>query len=403
MALKPSELVAFLENASHETVIWNKLIKFQTNGCEVVHNGTYRSLVSSQELNDDIATCLLSEEPLVSTPIADCSGYQSSTLEFEEVGGPLLVEHVTLALAITSAEPDIGNLVLSELCTGLVPDDSRGHRCWPLRFVMVASVVSSIVALIHTSTLWYDKVDDACNGGYQATLAWAEKLFLVLIRIPTNTHAVSQLSTVTPRYEEACVRNVSTISQRRVGYAIFVGASAVNHSCDPNTAFRYCFSEAQGTSPLQLLRGGLRIELRYISNEPLQAGQELCVSYGPLKGRMTLTQRRNVLSSQYLFLCRCLSCGTEQEDERGSKSGGKDTRKREQGQQNILSDLQSRVSVLSEEYLLLRPEAWSLFEQRLYFLVRMILACVYNSRISSSLLGSTSRLFRSRSLLSPYL
>ena len=381
LGVTPSELVSVLENAVRETVIWNKQLKFQTNGCEVVRNGTYRSLETRQELDDDIPTCLLSEEPLVSTPIADCSGCQSSTLEFEEVGGPLLVEHVILALAITSADSAVTNLVLSELSTGLVSDDSRGQRCWSLRFLMVASAVSSIAALIRTLNIWHgsDGNDDACNGGYQATLAWAEKLFLVLVRIPTNTHAVSQLSRESPYCEEACVGRVSTVSQRRMGYAIFVGASAVNHSCDPNAAFRYCFKqvEAHETSPLQLLREGLRIELRCISKEPLLAGQELCVSYGPLKGRMTLAQRRNALSSQYLFLCRCASCVAEQEEEeeRGRRSGGEQARQREQVQWKILRDLQNKVSVLSDEYLQLQlhPEAFSLFEQRLHLLVRMTL------------------------------
>ena len=366
LKLKHSELlVETLEQATLENVIWEKNPKLRTNLCRVLRNGTYRSLESYQEVDNETPICLLSEEPLLSTPIADCIGCQSATLGFDEVGGPLLVEHVVLALAISLADPALENLVLSELCSGLVPNESRGQRCWPLRFLMVASTLSSIAAIVLTKrTLWHSSGENGpCN--YPEILSLAERLFALLVRIPANTHAVSQL--VSDRAE-----TFSTLSQRRVGYSIFLGASAVNHSCNPNASFRYCFRAGQETSPLQLFRGGVQIEMRYTSSVPMKAGQELCVSYGPLKGRMTLAQRRDVLVSQYLFLCRCTACAAEQEEVLGRASGSEENIPREQTQWGLFYDLQTMVSALTDEYFQqqLQPEAISLFEQRLHLLVR---------------------------------
>ena len=129
----------------------------------------------------------------------------------------------------------------------------------------------------------------------------------------------------------------------RLGYAVFLHASSINHSCAPNASIRYstlppttthALQSTANAKPYASLHGVSRIKpcvaemdpaldyLRRIQIEIVSttsiasykhttsntSTSEVCVSYGPLQGVHNVPQRRKVLHTQYLFHCECSAC-----------------------------------------------------------------------------------------------
>lgn len=204
------------------------------------------------------------------------------------------------------------------------------------------------------------------------------RLLQVLSRLPHNTHAISRVlssnmsgssggssgsssgSKSGAGVAQSVTNNteVQQVQQVRLGFAVFLSASAINHSCKPNASIRYgtaaetatterssavfpSSENAAYTDPtkcdpvLQYLRS-VRIEIistcsipRYPASQGTRelGSGEIVVSYGPLQGRHAVDVRQKVLQKQYLFTCRCDACTEDLESLARSaghrKSGGR--------------------------------------------------------------------------------
>lgn len=124
-----------------------------------------------------------------------------------------------------------------------------------------------------------------------------ERLFQILTRLPTNTHGISSVCSM-----EETGEMMVEVQQHRAAYGLFLVASAINHSCDPNCLLCHDRDPATGNYFLRLA------PTRFISS-----GEELTTSYGPLDASMRYQERQTSLRTQYLFVCRCSSCCRDQE------------------------------------------------------------------------------------------
>lgn len=108
------------------------------------------------------------------------------------------------------------------------------------------------------------------------------------MRLPTNTHAVSSL------VEDATTH---TLQAQVVGYAVFLQASAVNHSCAANATIRYnCDTAAVAEGGAPALLDTLRVDV-VTTAAALSRDEEVSVCYGPLYPRHSYAQRQRALRS----------------------------------------------------------------------------------------------------------
>lgn len=61
----------------------------------------------------------------------------------------------------------------------------------------------------------------------------AYRLLEIIARLPANTHAITKVNSSSSK------QNQTEITQKRIGFGLFLSASAVNHSCRPNCTIRY--------------------------------------------------------------------------------------------------------------------------------------------------------------------
>ena len=81
------------------------------------------------------------------------------------------------------------------------------------------------------------------------------------------------------------------IKSQAIGSAIFPTISLMNHSCVPNTEIFY-----KGCTAFVK------------TMQPLAAGQEITISYGPVYKKMSRAERLDTTASQYYFRCDCTAC-----------------------------------------------------------------------------------------------
>lgn len=182
---------------------------------------------------------------------------------------PILPQHLYLAILLASHQH--GELV-QQLTSGvydpspLSPPLADKDRYWSANTVLMLCLASSLLSHLYPHLIG--------TAGIASTLA----------RLPLNTHAVSAV----------CVRSGHT-EQRRIALALYAMASAVNHSCIPNSAVTY-----------PNLSSGI-CELRLSATRDLKAGEEVVISYG-VTNMMHAEKRRRYMQLHYLFLCHCVSC-----------------------------------------------------------------------------------------------
>jgi hypothetical protein len=131
-----------------------------------------------------------------------------------------------------------------------------------------------------------------------------EVLFSILARLPNNAHSISTIQ------EEVgdVFTKVRKVEQKRVGLALFSSASACNHDCRPNAAVRWKLAEAY-----DILAHPVTIEI--VTTRNIKGGEELCISYGPLAGKLSRDKRQAVLSKSYCFRCQCKECSSPEHQE----------------------------------------------------------------------------------------
>eukprot|EP01033_Poteriospumella_lacustris_P010272 gene10272-7294_t len=199
---------------------------------------------------------------------------------------PLLVEHVALATALYRA-------------TDSLDGGAGGAAQLPSHLRAVFALLDE--AAVEAQRLQWRLTDAAAK----ATLTRrALRLFRLLVRLPTNTHAVSSLA------EDAATH---TLQASVVGYAVFLQASAVNHSCAANATIRYhCDATAAAAAAggdARSLLDALRVDV--VTTAAVARDAEVSVCYGPLYPRHSYAQRQRALRQQYLFVCRCAACRDE--------------------------------------------------------------------------------------------
>eukprot|EP01034_Spumella_vulgaris_P024494 gene24494-30845_t len=196
-------------------------------------------------------------------------------------------------------------------------------------------MVASAIITLHQMA--YCSVD--ANGKKSSQLRLVDKdslcresleLLQILARLPPNLHAVSQIvsSPSDESSKDDSTLSATTVQQVRVGYALFLGASAVNHSCRPNSAIRFqvdrrahdteytigCddgLTSDQEQTPSAALRRLMSTFVEVSTTDSLARGDEVTASYGPMQGKHDVDARRQCLRDQYLFDCYCHACSED--------------------------------------------------------------------------------------------
>ncbi|KAJ3053589.1 SET and MYND domain-containing protein 4 [Rhizophlyctis rosea] len=91
---------------------------------------------------------------------------------------------------------------------------------------------------------------------------------------------------------DAGAGRVQSVEEEVLGVGVFGRGSLVNHSCDPNSIVSF--------------EDGAGMVLRSLRS--LGKGEEVTISYGPLKSRMGREDRRRKLREGWFFECLCEAC-----------------------------------------------------------------------------------------------
>jgi hypothetical protein len=320
--------------------------------------------------------------------------------------GPLLVEHAILACALHKSRDTNSVYFdqfkqsfvsgLSSSSVGRVPATAgpakqQGVRdsnsLWPTKVQLQMALASAILCLYeaHTEfTAEYGPVKDLAtsvaqlnqgthrstspasngtkaksrthethaNGKLDMEKVWKERLYndawllmQILSRLPQNTHAVSRVVSTSGDGKMSANSGgtaVREVQQVRLGYAVFLTASSINHSCKPNATIRYSMPPTPssgvshgGSAENKVLNFLRDVCIEVVSTESIvrhnphahsgtaassdasvvtegngayEVPGEITVSYGPLHGPHSVEQRQSVLQQQYLFTCTCSAC-----------------------------------------------------------------------------------------------
>lgn len=242
------------------------------------------------------------QRPIASVRVAKCT---CDTHDF------LLPEHIHLAIGLEKSMDSSWHAeeLLNNLSGGLIQSlDERGKEklevsimprdhCWGFEQITRMCVISALVAIISShedASLCRDRTS---------------RLLSILVRIPSNSHAITvveeeQVEGGSSGTKDSGSNNVVGLATRRLGIAIFSAGSSVNHSCDPNCAVRF-----QMVDSFDKLAHDITLEV-VTAKDKIAAGEELCISYGPVCGRHDKAYRQEALRRQYCFDCRCPACAS---------------------------------------------------------------------------------------------
>lgn len=176
---------------------------------------------------------------------------------------------------------------------------------WSLEVQTFISVAASLCYL-YTWHEYSSKSAQTAKDSIDSIPLSSSLMFNIIARIPANTHAVFHMHRSMNGREEI-------IEQRKLGFALFCNASAVNHSCDPNSIVRYNTKENGEKDDKQPLciesLASTTIEVVLLKSVGINS--EICISYGPIHGKHSYNVRQEILRNQYLFQCLCHSCQSE--------------------------------------------------------------------------------------------
>ncbi|XP_073974235.1 SET and MYND domain-containing protein 4-like isoform X2 [Rhodnius prolixus] len=116
-------------------------------------------------------------------------------------------------------------------------------------------------------------------------------ILLHIAQLVCNGHAITAIM-----QEESVAGKILNEEQVRIATAIYPSASMMNHSCDP--------SIINGFKDEYLI-------VRAIRN--IKKGEEVYNCYGPHFRRMSRQERQSSLLQQYMFLCKCEQCTSEED------------------------------------------------------------------------------------------
>lgn len=127
------------------------------------------------------------------------------------------------------------------------------------------------------------------NSAYSAVRAKVPMLLRLMCQIRCNAVAVThRITRINAR------SHVDVVGETRLGLALYLEASLLNHACAPNARIDF-FGRT----------------LRAWSGAALQPGDQVLISYGPQAGRSPRRVRRAELLKHYSFECKCTACIAE--------------------------------------------------------------------------------------------
>jgi hypothetical protein len=242
----------------------------------------------------------------------------------------ILVEHLDIAKTIFESRNQNLNkfqYFMRNLCTGMVFSASATEvgnyfliEDEPVIFTALENPVCSwnfhkICLMAVCSVLFTMKILDSDVPVPNSEIIYRDSVlfFNVLLRLPLNVHGISEV------VENSC----GLVESCRLGYAVYLIGSAINHSCQPNCIVRY--SRLKPNSTISSVADLLKTRLEVISLRKMAREEEVTISYGPIASRNDFKFRQRMLIDQYLFRCRCTVC-TKEICSNESLIGGKNTR-----------------------------------------------------------------------------
>eukprot|EP01041_Mallomonas_annulata_P012192 gene12192-25610_t len=348
------------------------------NKCIISYGQHGRQLQTSETVKR--GELLLSEIPYATTPTSTCNCQYP----------PLLVEHITLAWALSTSTSTIQS-----------NDPSMNEDS-----ISISNLNLFLNSLQNTSTRTSTGTSTGtstsllCQDHFLFQCSWL--MFRCLARLPANTIAITQIqpqlqhqdkpqhhqhehqrkhthdpiTSVSslhidskPQLEES-ISPLVKLQETRVGYAVCIHVSALNHSCQPNSMIRCSNSTSTSNShPTEISSGKLQhqqqfqhryqhdysneeylqksfvskdidkdiaitpykcdhnysyscndeylksIKIDIVATENMNKDKECCISYGVLCNQHSLLERRKILTDQYVFICNCDICVREEKEE----------------------------------------------------------------------------------------
>jgi hypothetical protein len=245
----------------------------------------------------------------------------------------ILVEHLDIAKTIFESRNQNLNkfqYFMRNLCTGMLFSASTTEvgnllliEDEPVIFTTSENPVCSwnfhkICLMAVYSVLFSMKILDSDVPVPNSEIIYRDSVlfFNILLRLPLNVHGISAV------VENSC----GLVESCRLGYAVYLIGSAINHSCQPNCIVRYnATSRLKPNSTISSVADLLKTRLEVISLRKMVREEEITISYGPIASRNDFKFRQQMLIDQYLFRCRCSVC-TKEICSNESLKGGKNIR-----------------------------------------------------------------------------
>ena len=234
-------------------------------------------------------------------------------------GNAILPEHICIALKLIEK-----NIDTKYLCSGLSDQDTTvavttQEQTWSFHatcLIMTTCIILSKL-LFKQSNNDKMKMNELNDSNEDTNKEFTIKLFKVLCKVPNNVHAVSRV--ISTKNSIVDGGRVETVEKRREGFAIFTNASSINHSCVPNASIRYQHEPQQQNNERSKCKCN-QVIVEVVATEDIIAGDEICISYGGLRG-VNSEQKRQMLRDQYNFTCDCKGCTNNKKDNSSSIEG----------------------------------------------------------------------------------
>ncbi|KAI8369227.1 uncharacterized protein BYT42DRAFT_503550 [Radiomyces spectabilis] len=124
-----------------------------------------------------------------------------------------------------------------------------------------------------------------------------EGLIMLQAQIRCNSFAIQQHHASVDH-----TTNSPTISQdmKKLGKGVYLTASQLNHSCEPNAVALFGMSSADTPDDPCVIQ--------IQTTADIHDHQPICISYGPLAANMPAKERQQLLQRNYFFDCNCSAC-----------------------------------------------------------------------------------------------
>jgi len=127
-------------------------------------------------------------------------------------------------------------------------------------------------------------------------------IFVNIHKIKFNSFEIHEYQMQEKQVED---KLFSVVNYQRVGAAMYPSTSEINHSCRPNANFFF-----------------KNDHIVVKSNQRIEKGQEIFISYGPtIMSIRSTNERRKELMENYGFLCQCPFCRQDEEEEEEEGEG----------------------------------------------------------------------------------